>query len=260
MLHHQLMVELKRALTKKNILFWLGLIVLLPTARFYMVKDGYQFYKPIEVFHETVSGIIPLLFPVIAIIIYLPSFLQEQRNKFITYTRTRVPLHTYIISKGLINALLTGLVIFLLIFLPFVFIVYFEQKLGIIHYNSSNEHMRIPAVTFSQFLSYGEFTYGLVYSLWVALNGVVYSTIAFLLLLNVSNPFVALSIPFLFYHLFNFVTGLLNFAVFSPLSTIFPFNIEQQPLWTVFVPFSLLLIILTIVLVFSIRNENEWMI
>ncbi|KIP20168.1 ABC-2 family transporter protein [Anoxybacillus ayderensis] len=260
MLSNQLVVELKRAITKKNLFFWISIIVLLPTVRFYMVKEGYQFYEPIEVFHETVSGIIPLLFPVIAIIIYLPSFLQEQRNKFITYTRTRVPLHIYITSKGLVNALLTGIVTFLLIFLPFLFIVYFEQKLGIIHYSPSNEHMRIPAVTFSQFLSHGALTYGLIYSSWVAVNGIVYSTIAFMLLLNVSNPFIALSIPFLFYHILNFVTGLFHVAIFSPLSTIFPFNIEQQPLWTVLVPFSFLLIVLAIVFVFSIRNENEWMI
>ena len=148
----------------------------------------------------------------------------------------------------------------MLIFLPFLFIVYFEQKLGIIHYSPSNEHMRIPAVTFSQFLSHGALTYGFIYSSWVAVNGIVYSTIAFFLLLNVSNPFIALSIPFLFYHILNFVTGLFHVAIFSPLSTIFPFNIEQQPLWTVLVPFSFLLIVLAIVFVFSIRNENEWMI
>ena len=260
MLHNQLVVELKRAFTKRNIFLWLSVIVLLPTIRFHMIRNGYQFYEPVEVFQETVSGIIPLLFPVIAIIIYLPSFLQEQRNNFITYTRTRVPLRIYIMSKALMNALLTGMVTFLLIFIPFIFIVYVEKHLGIINYSSPTENVRIPAVTFSQFLRYGDLAYGFIYSLWVAINGVVYSTIAFMLLLNVSNPFIALSLPFLFYHILNFVTGLLHVPMFSPLSTIFPFNVEQQPLWTVLVPFSLLFIVLIIIFIFSIKNREEWMI
>ena len=260
MLHNQLVVELKRAFTKRNVFLWLSVIVLLPTIRFHMIRNGYQFYEPVEVFQETVSGIIPLLFPVIAIIIYLPSFLQEQRNNFITYTRTRVPLRIYIMSKALMNALLTGMVTFLLIFIPFIFIVYVEKHLGIINYSSPTENVRIPAVTFSQFLRYGDFAYGFIYSLWVAINGVVYSTIAFMLLLNVSNPFIALSLPFLFYHILNFVTGLLHVPMFSALSAIFPFNVEQQPLWTVLVPFSLLFIVLIIIFIFSIKNREEWMI
>lgn len=260
MLRNQLLVELKRACTIKNLLMWSSIILLLPTIRFCMISEGYQFYKPVEVFQEIVSAIIPLLFPALVIIIYLPSFLQEQRNKFITYTRTRVSLNIYILSKGLTNALLTGLVIFLLIFLPFVFIMYLEPNLGIILYTPIDKNVHIPNVTFSHLLLYGDLTYGLIYSLWVSINGVVYSTIAFMLLLNLNNPFVALSIPFLFYHIFNFITGVLNVPMFSPLSTIFPFNIEEQPLWTVLVPFLFLLIVLIVVFVFSTRNQKEWMI
>lgn len=79
MLSNQLVVELKRACTVKNLLFWIAIIVFLPTIRFYTIRNGYQFYKPIEVFQETVSTIIPFLFPAIAISIYLPSFLQEKK-------------------------------------------------------------------------------------------------------------------------------------------------------------------------------------
>lgn len=260
MLSNQLVVELKRACTVKNLLFWIAIIVFLPTIRFYTIRNGYQFYKPIEVFQETVSTIIPFLFPAIAISIYLPSFLQEKKNNFISYTRTRIPLSTYLLSKGLINACLTGLVIFLLIFIPFVFVVYLEPNIGIIHYTPIDKNAIVPDYTFSQLLSHGDLIYGLVYSLWVSINAVVYATIAFMLLLTSNNPFVALSIPFLFYHILNFLTGVLGVAMFSPLSTIFPFNIVEQPLWTVLVPFLLLLIILIGLLIFVKRNQKEWMI
>ncbi|MGP7819730.1 ABC transporter permease [Niallia sp. 01092] len=260
MLGNQLLIELKRAFTVKNLLLWIAIIIILPTIRFNMIREGYQFFDPIEVFQEMVSTIISLLFPALAIIIYLPSFLQEQRNNFILYTRTRIPLNTYLLSKVIINTCLTGLVTFLLIFLTFVFAVYVEPHLGIIDYSPIDESAVIPRFTFSQFLSYGDLTYGVIYSLWVSINAVVYSSIAFMLLLIIDNPFVALSVPFLYYHIFNFVTGVLVAPWFSPLSTIFPFNIVEQPLWTVLVPFSFLLIVIIGLYVFAIRNRKEWMI
>ncbi|WP_236611110.1 ABC transporter permease [Halalkalibacterium ligniniphilum] len=244
----------------KNLLLWAAILIVIPTIRFYTIKEGYQFSDPIEVFQEMVSTIISLLFPALAIIIYLPSFLQEQKNNFISYTRTRTSLNTYLLSKGIINACLTGIVMFLLVFLTFVFAVYVEPHLGIIYYSPIDENSVIPRVTFSQFLSYGDLTYGVIYSLWVSINAVVYSTIAFMLLLIIENPFVALSAPFLYYHIFNFITGVLAAPWFSPLSTIFPFNIVEQALWTVFVPFSFLLIVIIGLYIFAIRNRKEWMI
>ncbi|RFA32134.1 ABC transporter permease [Virgibacillus dokdonensis] len=260
MLGKQLLVECKRTCTVKNILIWIGIIILVPTLRFYTIKEGYQFFEPIEVFQEMVSTIIPLLFPALVIVIYLPTFLQEQRNNFISYTRTRIPLNAYLLSKALMNACLTGLVTFLLIFIPFVFAMYVEPNLEIIYYSPIDENTIIPSTTFSQFLSYGDLAYGLVYSLWVSINAALYSTIAFMLLLVLNNPFVAISIPFLFYHIFNFITGVLAVPQFSPLSTIFPFNIVEQPFWTLLIPFSFLVFVLIGLYVFANRNKSEWMI
>jgi hypothetical protein len=260
MLVSQLMVELKRASNRKNLLVWCAILLVIPIIRFYTIKNGYQFFLPIEVFQEMVSTITPLLFPALVVIIYLPNFLQEQRNNFIPYTRSRIPLNTYLLSKGIINAGLTGAVMFLLIFLTFVFAVYVEPDLGMIYYSPIEKDTVIPEVTFSQFLTYGDLTYGVVYALWVSLNAVIYSTISYMLLLILENPFVALSLPFLYYHIFNFITGVLTVAQFSPLSTIFPFNIVEQPLWTVFVPFSFLLVVIAGIYIFLIRKQEEWMI
>lgn len=260
MLKKQLVVEMKRTFTIRNLLVWLSIIIILPAVRFYGISEGYQFYKPIEVFQETVSAFIPLLFPALAIIIYLPSFLQEQKNNFIMYTRSRVPLKTYILSKGIINAFLTGLTMFLLIFSTFIFVVYLEPHLSIINYTPIDENTFIPTYTFSSILSYGDIVYGIIYALWVSINAVIYSTIAFMLLLILDHPFVALSAPFLFYHIFNFITGVLDVAQFSPLSTIFPFNIEEQPLWTAMIPFCFLLIILIGTYVFVLQKQRDWVI
>ena len=242
----------------KNIFIWLVIIILLPLISFYTVMEGYSFFKPIEVFHQIVGRIIPLFFPIIVIILFLTNFTQEQKNNFITYTRPRIPLNIYILSKGLMNAFLTGAIIFLTIFLSFVFSVYIEPHyLKFIDFSYEGNTY---SVTFYQFLPYGDFTYGIAYSLWVSINAILYSTISFLLLLLLRRSFVALSAPFLFYHIFNFVAGVFGVAKFSPVSTIFPFNIQLQPLWTVLVPFTFLLIISLFLYSKVIRNKEEWMI
>ncbi|MBW0934214.1 ABC transporter permease [Priestia megaterium] len=261
MLIGQLCLEFKRAITTKNILTWLFIVFLLPLIAFYPIRQGYMFFSPVEVFQEILGGIIPLIFPVLAIIIYLPNFWIEQKNNFITYTRPRIPLGSYILSKGIVNAVFTGLIIFLMLLFSYVFVEFIEPNfLHFVQYYTPSKYNHSSKVTFSQFLRYGDLTYFLAYSLWVTLNAIVYTTISFMLMLIIRRTFIALSVPFLFYHIFNFIVGVFGVARFSPLSTVFPFNIQQQSLWTVMVPFTFLLLILLIIYFVVIRNKEEWMI
>ncbi|MBR8643893.1 ABC transporter permease [[Brevibacterium] frigoritolerans] len=256
MLKNQISVELKRAFTEKNLYIWILIIFVLPIISFSSLIRGYTYHEPIAVFQSIISTFIPILFPVLIIIIYLPDFWYEQKNDFIPSTQPRVALRIHILSKGIINAFLTGFITFLMIFISFVFARYIEPDLGIIDYRPVSQP-EFTEFTFSQLLSVGDFTYGLVFSLWVSINAIVYSTIAYILLLLVRSMLIALSVPFVFYHVFNYVSGVLHVPQFSPISTIFPFNIEQQPLWTVLVPFSFLLISLIGLLLFALRNRGE---
>lgn len=259
MLKNQLSVELKRTYTEKNLYIWLSIIIVLPLISYFSMMTDYIYHQRIELFQSLFSTFIPLLFPVITIIIYLPNFLYEQKNNIISYTKPRVSLRIYILSKGLINAFLTGFITFLMVFISFIFARYIEPNLGIIDYFPMPTDVS-QYFTFSQILSVGDFTYGSVYSLWVSINAIVYSTIAYILMLLVRSNLIALSVPFVFYHVFNYVSGVLQVPQFSPISTIFPFNIEQKPLWTILVPFSFLLISLIGLLLFALRNRGEWVI
>lgn len=261
MLLHQISVELKRYFNTPNSLNLLVLtIVIIPTISVFLVIDGYYYQQPLDLFQKVISLIIPLLFPALVVAIYLPLFLQEQKNNFITYTRIRIPLETYIISKGIINALITGLSVFLMVFLTFIFTVYIEPNIGFVDYSSNTiitKHIQSD-VTFTQLLIYGQFTYGFFYSLWVTLNAILYTSISYVLLLILKSKFIALAIPFLFYHIFNFILGLLGFERFSPISTIFPFNLQKQPIWTAFVPFTVLVIILLILIFIANTDREKW--
>jgi flagellar biosynthesis protein FliQ len=260
MLIGQLCINLRRAMNFNNILKWLFIILVIPLISFFPVMDGYYYFNSVELFQEMVGLYIPLIFPALIVFIYLPDFVQEKVNNFIMYTRPRISLNIYILSKGITNAFLTGIILFLMIFFSYVFATFIEPNfLKLVAISPPLKGHYKNGVTFSEFLKYGGLIYGLVYSLWVALNAVLYTTISFLLMLIIRRPFISLSVPFLFYHVFNFVAGVFGVARFSPLSTIFPFNIEQQELWTTMVPFGFLITVGCILFVLAVREREEWM-
>ncbi|MEH7383718.1 ABC transporter permease [Bacillus sp. JJ1533] len=250
---HLLSVEWKKALTLNKILLCLAIIFIPTTVQFYYVKTGYAFYRPVEVHTEIIGGVIALLFPVFFLVIYSNSYANEIKDNFITYMKSRTKLSDYLLGKGIVNAILSFIVAFAMVFVSFVFIVYIEPSLQIIHYEIGSG---TSVGTFEIFLSHGTLTYGIVYSSWVALNAALYSTVAYVLTLIIKNNFLAISLPFLWYFIMNFVAGVLAHPEFSTTSTIFPFNIEQQPIWTIFVPFTAHLIIL-FSLIFYVKGRFQ---
>ena len=238
---HLVTVEWKKALTLNKILLCLGIIFTPTTIQFFYVKSVYAFFRPVELHAEVIGGVIALLFPIFFIVLYSNSYANEIKDNFIIYMKSRTKLPDYLLAKGIVNGVLSFIVAFAMVFVSFVFILYIEPSLQIIHYGNGQE---TSVGTFEIFLSYGTLTYGLVYSFWVGINAALYSTVAYVLTLIIKNHFLAISLPFLWYFIMNFVTGVLAHPEISTVSTVFPFNITQQPIWTIFLPFGVHIIIL----------------
>ncbi|MGM0836761.1 MAG: ABC transporter permease [Bacillota bacterium] len=206
----QLKTEFSRYFTFNNVIIPILIILFLPTLMLFIVKDKYILIEPIDAFQQIFSQFIPLLFPVICIIIYLPFFSHELKNGFIKYVQPRMSISTYLMSKYIVNVTTTGITIFSMLFLTFIYVQYIDPFIGLIEYTPNFHGENAPEVTFSQIIKYGDLVYGVIYSIWVALNAIIYSTVAYLLLLILKSNFIALSAPFLFYHVFNFITGVLG--------------------------------------------------
>lgn len=257
-MNHLLKVEWQKAITLQRILLGLAIIFIPTSIQFFLVKTGYMFYRPVDVHTEIVGSVIALLFPLFFIILYANSFAAERKDNFIAYTKIRTSLSSYIMAKGIVNAVLVFITAFAMVFLPFLFIVYIEPSLGIIVYESSDLNSFSSSVgTFEIFLQYGSLTYGVIYSTWVAINAVLYATVAYVLTLIIKNTFLALSLPFLWYFVMNFVAGILGHPEFSTTSTVFPFNITAQPIWTIFIPFAVHLLVLTGLIVYIKKTYEE---
>ncbi len=140
----------------------------------------------------------------------------------------------------------------------FVLIHYIEQFFGLVNFTSLSEKTYETSNAFSFLADIHPLLYAVLYAAWIGLNGAAYATLAYLLILALEQIYLAISLPFVAYHIFNFVAGIMQAPQFSPISTVFPFNITEQPLWTVFVPFAILIVVNITLYLTMIRPKPEW--
>lgn len=244
----------------------LVILALLVAPSFYVtaISDGYALFGPADFYTLIVSFGLPLVFPLIAVALYALPFSNELSHRYIAYTRTRTPIRRYLRGKALANITLAFSAFFLAAFIPFLWAFVIEPSVGVIGPwrptiagLSEAGLAAYPSTvhTFSQLLTIGPWAYGLGYSLWLGLNGALYASIGFLLLLVIPNRFIALSVPFIGYHIANFVFAVATIPQFSP-AMVFPFNLTQFPLWVPFVPFTALSL-LTLALAAYVRRNTS---
>ena len=262
--NYSLHTEMKNVLSKRWLILCL-LIMLVPFLYFLVIKNNYEFKSSYDVFTFLCSNYIPLFFPILAVLVYSVSFSREIKHRYIVYERIRVPIIKLLRVKFFTNVVITFCAFFIFIYGYFIFAYYIEPALGLVNYNqtffslnnTTLEAYTYQQNTFSQLTKYGDFVFGIVYACWVALNAAAFASFAFLLLLVVEKTFLALSIPILLYLLQSFIAGSLGMVKYQFIQSIFPFDYVQQPIWTSFVPLSLLLGVCIVLSVYIYFNRNR---
>lgn len=258
-------IEVYRNLSLKNFLIIVALILGPIFYNLYRV-DQYSLINALDFFSFNISVFLPFLFPLLVVLIYAQPFSSELSNNYIMYTRIRIDFKKYIFIKLLSNNILVFIGFFSVVFIIFVYSFFIEPYLGLVHYEPENLNLTVQELltydinmfTFTQLIKTSTLMYGLIYSGWVGLNAMLYSSMAMIATLLFRNVFVALSIPFLFYHISSFVVAVLGFPEFLFDASIFPFNIDQQPIKIAFVPFLIVLGITTFMIIKLVNNvENK---
>lgn len=253
--------EIRSKLSPVFFLSWLALTAVLISFAVYRSRS-YELRDSLDFFTFTLGSILPILFPIVAILVYTVSFSAEIHRRFLTYTRMRRPILETLNIKFWANLVLTFIFFFCLIISLFIFAYYIEPLLGIANldpagYGLSTDNIAEDTYarhTFTQFLRSGTLTYGIVYALWVGLNAALYAAIGFVLVLLLRNPFLALSLPFIIYVVGTFTLSALGAEIYRPSYTIFPFDRIQSPIWTALIPFGILSVIVAGSLVYIKRN------
>lgn len=223
----------------------------------------YSFLEPLEYYTFIIGAFLPILFPLIIIMICNIQFSSEIKNRFIMYKRFRETNTNYLVSTLVSNLIIVFIVVFSFTFIPFIFAFYIEPFLQIIQYEPENlynmtlEERQQTSFTYSQLMQFHPLVFATTYAIWVGVNGGLYSMLGFLFLLVLENRFIALSIPFLLYHLGSFIIAILGIPAFLFDATIFPFNINQHEIWTTFIPFSFILMVCVTLGIYIKKNRFE---
>ncbi|MBC6308862.1 hypothetical protein HCJ66_04750 [Listeria sp. FSL L7-1582] len=260
-----ILTEMKKSLDKKIIIIS-GILIFVPMIYTFVNLKKYDYSDWLSVYANTVGGILALLFPLIVSFLYLIYFHEKLSKRFIVYTRTRRDIKKTVKISIITNVCLVFSVVFLMMFIPFIFYVYIEPILGIIKYVPENSYLftaadilkaQIDQYAFTQLIGVSPFFYGFVYSIWVAINGVLWSLVTFYLTLILNNVFLGISIPFVVYEVMNFVCAMLGFPQYSSMIAIFPFNIGQLSFWDPFVPFVILVAVVTGMVLYVHKNVSR---
>ncbi|WP_434751991.1 hypothetical protein [Paenibacillus amylolyticus] len=214
----------------------------------YTLRDSLDYYGLI------IESILPLFFPALVVLIFVTSFAGEIKHRFLVYTRTRRPILETLKIKQQANIIITFIVFFLMIFIPFIYVFYIDPMMGKTvfypeYYNLTKENITQDTYnrhTFTNFLEYGKLIFGLTYSTWVGINACLYAAITFQLVLLTRNTLLALSIPFIAYVVGSFTLSALKLQAFQPNQVVFPLGHSQEPIWTSLLYITILLSILIV--------------
>lgn len=220
-------------------------IVAIPTAFGYLTRSSNTLVDELDLFSLMLSNLLPLTFPLLVVALYLPRVSDEFSNNFVNVARVRSSIGSYMTAKVATGAIFAFSTFALAVMLAGLFAFGVDPALGLTHFRPEAMGLDQEALvdesltryTFSQLLSLSPLVYCVVYALWVGLNAASYSVLGLLALMFAENRFVALAAPFLVYQLVNFALAVLGFEEFGVSTSIFPFSINQQPLWHPLVPF-----------------------
>jgi hypothetical protein len=221
-------------------------IIATPAIFGYMTRASYTLVDELDLFSLMLSNLLPLTFPLLVVALYLPRVSDEFSNNFVNVARVRSSVSSYLGVKVATGALVAFVTFSLAVLLAGLLAFWIDPALGLTKFRPEAMGMNQEALmvesltryTFSQLLASSPLVYCLVYAAWVGLNAAIYIVLGLLALALIENRFVALAAPFLVYQLANFTLAVLGFEEFGISTSIFPFSINQQPMWHPVVPLA----------------------
>ena len=220
---------------------------------FHLFGGGIALAGSFGVFSEFMDGgpVIYLLFPVYVVLLScLRLFKEVPRSQRIT-VRKESYLFARLVTAGGISFAVFGLSAFLLFVLAYyIWPVLGNPSVDLSVYFLTPESAvtsSYTASTYSQLLSSGSLTFGILYSLWVGFCAAVWTSLAMAALLTVRNRPLALSLPFLLYIVQWIAASLLGDVRASFVASVFPFGYQQTSILTGATPMLVLALIATLI-------------
>ncbi|NMO95770.1 hypothetical protein [Paenibacillus lemnae] len=200
-----------------NKLRWPVLITMLSLSLVVSVLSG-TIYKSYALEHDLEAwevGIpfIVFLFPLISVLPTGWLMYMERKDRFLMYTLPRVKKSRYILSKWMIVAGSSFLIMFVAMLMGVITALYIKPDItpiySLVDRSTGEVAPSLERLHFMGSLFVNQpLGYGIMLSLWQGFLSAIIATLAFVLSLYVSNIFIVLIGPFLYAMLENFILNL----------------------------------------------------
>lgn len=163
---------------------------------------------------EVGIAIIAFLFPLISVLPVGWLMYFERKDQFLMYTLPRVKKSRYLLSKWIVVAGSSFLIMFVAMFIGVIAALYIKPDIVPMYslVNTDTGEV-IPSLESHHFLGslfvHQPLTYGLLLSLWQGLLSAIIATLGFILSLFISNIFIILTGPFIYAIMENFIFQIL---------------------------------------------------
>jgi hypothetical protein len=228
------------------------LVIAVPILYGLVGLNGVGLRDDLDIYGRFMSSPLDLLFPLAAVFLTCVPTFHDVGHRFIANTRARVSIRGLVAKRLLLVFCVSFGAFFLTGFVPFLVSYYFWPAIGNPSitpslYNLTPSQAVLDSFsrhTYSGLLQAGALTFGLVYSLLVALAGATFACLGLVMLLLVRNRILALAIPFVVFLLETIGAALVGEPQFGFLYGIFPFGLAASPAWEALTPLAILVIIL----------------
>lgn len=179
------------------------------------ISKNTSIYYPIEMWLHS-QDLFTVLYPLLCTIPFCWEICSERKNGFFKYVPNRVPLSRYLLYRYL-GALLS---VFTMIFLTSFIGAVFAEKIISPAYPAPYAS-NIGAKLWGDVLIQTPLKYAFFLSLWRILLAGLYFTFGFLLALFGKNSFIALTTPFIYSLLENYIMSILGVPSYSIATSFF---------------------------------------
>jgi hypothetical protein len=190
----------------------------------------------VDVFSELMNTPFIQLSPVFIVFLSCTRYARELGKRFVSTTRSRVRIESYVLAKLVIGCGTVFVVFFAWTFLAFVVAFAVWPILGDPSISPHGYGLTtVTAVTdsfgrftFSQVLASGSWTFGLLYSIWVGFAASVYAALGIAALTLIPMRPVAMAVPFLVFFGESVAAQLVGLPYAALELSMFPFGVVQQ--------------------------------
>lgn len=189
----------------------------------------------LELFSLGWSDLIPLVFPLLISVVFLPRLADELANGGTRALRTRIPLGRFLATRTAQVAVIAFACFAIAVFVSWLlaFSATAGQLDALISAPERGETYSDPSQRhrFTGLLDVHPVAFGVFYAGWVGINAAAYTTLGVAALVWVQNRFAALAVPFVAYLIISVGSAVSGHASFGSSTAIFPFSLVQVPVW-----------------------------